>query len=70
MKSDSAVRGWNIMVGFSEHGIKAVQGHISTQKLVSHFVYLYQAIQLLQKTRRKKENDAFNKVEKLSKVHK
>lgn len=58
------------MVGFSEHSIKAVQGHISTQKLVSHFVYLYQAIQLLQKTRGKKENEVFNKAEKLNKAHK
>lgn len=58
------------MIGFSEHGIKTVQGHISTQKLVSHFVYLYQAIQLLQKTRGKKVSSAFNKVENLNKVHK
>lgn len=70
MKSDSSIRGWYIVIGFSEHGIKAVQGHVSTQKLVSHFVYLYQAIQLLEKTRGKKVSSTFNEVENLNKVPK
>jgi len=58
MKSDSSVRRWDIVIGFPEHGIKAVQGHVSAQKFVSHFVYFYQAIQLLQKINQEERKQA------------
>lgn len=41
MKSDSSIGSRYIMIGFSEHSIKAVQSHISAQELVCHLVYFY-----------------------------
>jgi len=46
------------VIGFPEHGIKAVQGHVSALKFVSHFVYFYQAIQLLQKINQEERKQA------------
>lgn len=47
VKRDPPVRGRDIMVGLTEHGIKAVQGHVLGQQSVGQPIDLQQPLQLL-----------------------
>jgi hypothetical protein len=47
VEGDSPIGGRHIVVGFPEHGIKAVQCQEPTQQLVGHAIDFQEAIQLL-----------------------
>lgn len=47
VQGDASVGGRHIVIGFSEHGIEAVQGHVLTQQPVCEPVDLQQPLQLL-----------------------
>lgn len=42
-----SIRGWHIVVGLAEHGIKAVQGQELTQQLVRQSVDVQETFQFL-----------------------
>lgn len=47
MQGDAAIGGGHVVVGLSEHGIEAVQGHVLAQQPVCEPVDLQQPLQLL-----------------------
>ena len=54
VQCDAAIWGRDIVVGFTEHGIKVVDREVLGQEFVAQAVTLYQAIQLLWRTRNAK----------------
>lgn len=48
MESDAPIGRGHVVVGFPEHGIKAVQSHVLAQQPVSQAIYFQEPLQLLQ----------------------
>lgn len=51
VQGDAAIGGRHVVVGFPEHGVEAVQGHVLTQQPVREPVDLQQPLQLLARQR-------------------
>lgn len=49
VQGDAAIRCRHVVVGFPEHGIKTVQGHVFGQQPVSQSIYFQQPLKLLEK---------------------
>jgi hypothetical protein len=53
VESDAAIRRRDIVVGFTEHCIKVVEGKVLGQQLVTQLVAFNDAVQLLRKQKHK-----------------
>lgn len=51
MEGDAPIGCGDVVVGFPEHGIKAIQSHVLAQQPVSQAIYFQEPLQLLQHTK-------------------